>query len=250
VQRRIRGLPKKRYHIRRRGYGDHVHLSSTGLSPSQLAAVRTAIGADRLSAYDTAVGEDHARAVDLYGWNTAVSAALFEDLGVLEVVLRNAYRRQLQAWNAAQGNASPWYHHPVLTPGGMEDVGRARRRVIQGGKPETEGRVVAELMFGFWRLLNSKTYEATLWTPCLRHAYPAQQPNDRSAVYERLDRLNTLRNRVAHHEPVHDSTIAKTGLNIAGMHQALLDLLAWIDSDVHYWVATSSRVPALLQTRP
>lgn len=227
-----------------------MHFSSEALTSSQLAAVRTAIGTDRLAAYDTAVDGDDARAVDLYGWNTAVSAALFEDLSVLEVTLRNACHRELKAWNAAQGNPSPWYHHPVLTPGGMEDVGRARRRVVQGGKPETEGRVVAELMFGFWRLLHSKTYEATLWTPCLRHAYPSQRPNSRSAVYDRLDRLNTLRNRIAHHEPIHSGAIAKTGLDIAEMHKALLDLLSWLDDDVQQWVTAYSRVPNLLQTRP
>jgi len=227
-----------------------VHFSSSTLSPSQLAAVRAAIGTDRLAEYDAAVGGDPARAVDLYGWNAAVGAAFFEDLSVLEVALRNACHCQLRTWNSAQGHASPWYHHPVLTPGGMQDVGRARQRVTQGGKPETEGRVVAELMFGFWRLLHSKTYEATLWTPCLRHAYPFQEPNDRSAIYNRLDRLNTLRNRIAHHEPVHGSTIAKTGLDIAGIHQSLLDVLAWIDDDVQRWVTAHSRVPALLRSRP
>lgn len=132
----------------------------------------------------------------------------------------------------------------------MQDVARARQRVGQGGKPETEGRVIAELMFGFWRLLHSKTYEATLWTPCLRHAYPHQRPNDRTAVYRRLDHLNTLRNRIAHHEHVHGATIAKTGIDIAAMHEALLDLLRWIDSDMHHWVLAHSRVPALLRSRP
>jgi hypothetical protein len=34
------------------------------------------------------------------------------------------------------------------------------------------------------------------------------------------------------------------------MHQALLDLLAWIDDDVRHWTTTHGRVPALLQTRP
>ena len=227
-----------------------MHFSSEALTLSQLAAVRGAIGTDRLAAYDETVGGDDARAISLYGWNAAISAALFEDLGVLEVTLRNACHRELRAWNATQGNASPWYHHPVLTPGGMEDVGRARRRVVQGGKPETEGRVVAELMFGFWRLLHSKTYEATLWTPCLRHAFPLQRPNDRSAVYDRLDKINTLRNRIAHHESIHRPTIAKTGLDIAGIHQTLLDLLSWIDSDVQHWVTIYSRVPERLRARP
>jgi hypothetical protein len=34
------------------------------------------------------------------------------------------------------------------------------------------------------------------------------------------------------------------------MHEALLDLLDWIDHDVHHWVTANSRVPALLQARP
>jgi hypothetical protein len=46
------------------------------------------------------------------------------------------------------------------------------------------------------------------------------------------------------------STIARTGLDIAGMHQALLDLLDWIDGDVHRLVTAHSRVPALLRSRP
>lgn len=224
--------------------------SSPFLFPGQCDALRTAVGADRLAAYDVVVGYDRVRAINLYVWNAAVSAALFEDFSVLEVVLRNACHRELRIWNAAQGHKSPWYHHPVLTPGGMQDVGRSRQHVVQGGKPETEGRVISELMFGFWRLLHSKTYEATLWTPCLRRAYPLQQPNDRSVVYHHLDRLNTVRNRIAHHEPIYGSTIGKTGLDIAGMHDALIELLGWIDFDVQRWVIAQSRVPMLLTNRP
>lgn len=74
----------------------------------------------------------------------------------------------------------------------MQDVARARLRVAQGKKGETEGRVVAELMFGFWRLLHSKVYEPTLWQHVLRFAYPNSTRLDRREVYTRLDDLNTL----------------------------------------------------------
>ncbi|ELB86058.1 hypothetical protein Rwratislav_46905, partial [Rhodococcus wratislaviensis IFP 2016] len=63
-------------------------------------------------------------------------------------------------------------------------------------------------MFGFWRFLHSRSYEATLWTPSLRHAYPHQTPRRRSDVY---NHLNTLRNRIAHHEPIHGPAIGDTG---------------------------------------
>jgi len=218
-------------------------------TPDQLAALRRRIGVERLSGYDRATG-DPQRAVALYRWNATVSAAVFEDLGTLEVVLRNACHEQLQRWNAAQGRQDPWYQHPVLQPRHRQDVAVARNRVARGRKPETEGRVIAELMWGFWRLLHSKTYEVTLWRPCLRLAYPLRATLTRGQVYDRLDHLNTLRNRIAHHEPVHGRGIAQTGRDLAGLHTELLELLSWIDTDVHDLVHHTSRVPALLAARP
>ncbi len=225
--------------------------SSPPPNPAAAAAVlRAAIGAERLSGYERAASGDPARALDLYTWNAAVSAAAFEDLGVLEVVLRNACHTQLQRWNAAQGNPHPWYHHPVLSPRHMQDVGAARSRVAQGKKTETEGRVVADLMLGFWRLLHSKSYEVTLWRPCLRLAYPGIAKLDREDVYDRLDHLNTLRNRVAHHEPVHGSTIGHVNADLGALHAELLELLGWLNPSVRGWVQTHSRVPALLRRKP
>jgi hypothetical protein len=223
---------------------------AAGLPAEAAAALRAGIGPERLSGYDLASGGDQLRALHLYQWNTAVSGAVFEDLSTLEVVLRNACHHQLQMWNATEGNQHPWYHHPVLAPRHMQDVGAARARVAQGKKTETEGRVVAELMLGFWRLLHSKEYEVSLWRPCLRHAYPGAATLSRTQVYDRLDHLNTLRNRVAHHEPVHGPTIGKVPKDLTGLHQELLELLGWLDPHIRDWVATTSRVPALLAAKP
>jgi hypothetical protein len=223
---------------------------SATLSGGGITALRRTVGPERFSTYDTAVGGDQVRAVDLYVWNAAVSAAFFEDLSMLEVALRNACHYQLQAWNANQGHKHPWYHHPTLEPRHMQDVGTARNRVTQGKNTETEGRVVAELMFGFWRLLHAKNYEHLLWIPCLRMAYPNLQPSQRSLVYDRLDHLNTLRNRIAHHEPVHGTKIGKLSMSLAQVHGQLLDLIAWMDTDLHSWVATNSKVPQLIAQKP
>lgn len=224
--------------------------SAAALEAAALGALRARISAERLSGYDRATDGDLARAVDLYQWNTAVSAAVFEDLGALEVVLRNACHERLRWWNAEQGHRHPWYHHPVLAPRHMQDVGVARNRVAQGKKTETEGRVVAELMFGFWRLLHSKTYEVSLWRPCLRLAYPHRTNLRRAEVYQRLDHLNTLRNRIAHHEPIHGPTIGSVRSDLAALYGELVDLLGWIDPVVQLWVTAHSRVPALLANRP
>lgn len=217
---------------------------------AEVAALKRGIGAERLARYEADAGQNPARAVDLYLWNAALSAATFEDLSLFEVALRNACHAQLQSWNNAQGHAHPWYHHVVLNPRHMQDVGVARNRVLQGSHSETEGRVVAELTMGFWRLLFSKSYESTLWTPCLRHAFPNQEPRTRALVYDRLDGLNTLRNRIAHHEPIYRSTVGRLKRNLEQLHQDAIEVLGWIDGDLASWAARSSRLPDLLSRSP
>jgi hypothetical protein len=49
------------------------------------------------------------------------------------------------------------------------------------------GKVVAELTFGFWRYILAGTYQATLWSPALRHAFPHLRTRDRAAVYGPVD---------------------------------------------------------------
>ena len=98
------------------------------------------------------------------------------------------------SWRPGSRSGSRW-RRPKLswarTSGypGRRPLGRPGRggRDAQGKKPETEGRVVAELMWGFWRLLHSKVYEVNLWRPCLRHAYPQAATLIRDTVYEHLD---------------------------------------------------------------
>lgn len=161
-------------------------------------------------------------ALDLYEWNSRIGAAMFEDLGYLEVILRNACHQQLQQWSENRSRDPVWYLQPTLTPASRVDVDKARRRATRAGRDELAGRGVAELMFGFWRFLHARAYEATLWTPCLRKAYPHLEPQRRQLVYTRLDHLNTLRNRIAHHEPIHADRIAGTGTDVGGLYNELL----------------------------
>ncbi|WP_137726530.1 Abi family protein [Prescottella subtropica] len=223
-----------------------MHNRSTAL----IQNLHTLLTPERLAPYKAAAGGDVERALDLYEWNSKVSAAVFEDLGYLEVVLRNACHNQLHQWNHRQNGDPLWYRHSVFGPASQDDIGKARQRATRGGRPELPGRVVAELMFGFWRFLHARSYEATLWTPCLRLAYPHLQPRRRQTVYTRLDHLNTLRNRIAHHEPIHRAQIAGTGKDIAGLHSELLEVLGWIDPVIADWVRARSDVPALLHARP
>lgn len=207
------------------------------------ARVAAALSPERLAPYLRTVGGDLTEAVRLYEWNLAVSGALYEALGILEVVLRNALSTQL----AARHGALPghWYDDPVgvLSDLAHEDIAVARRRVRKVRRPETPGRVVAELSFGFWKFLLARRYEASLWTGYLRHAFPNLKPQSRTTVYRALDQLHTVRNRIAHHEPIHSRDLTADTLTI-------YRLLDWVDSDVRAWAVTLSRLQPTIASRP
>ncbi len=213
-------------------------------TPAPLAVVlEQNLSTERLGPYRRAAGGSLPDALRLYRWNAAISGALFEDLGVLEVVLRNALDAQLVAWHGKSYSVGEWWDDPggVLEPERHDDIADAVRRGWR--TPQTRGRVLAELNFGFWRYLLSARYEHALWTPALRLAFPALKPARRSLVGEKVDALNRLRNRVAHHEPVHAHPLP-------ARHDELLFVVRAISPQVEDWLRRTSRFPSLLAQRP
>lgn len=208
-------------------------------------ALEQRLSVARLRPYRQAVGGDLDRALELYSWNAVVAGAFFEDLGHLEVVLRNALHAQLEAWHARTGRSGEWYDDPsgVLDNHRRDDIAAARWRFARKHQVETPGKILAELNFGFWRFLLDKKYQTTLWAPALRHGFPFLTPRSRLLVYEPLDHLHRLRNRIAHHEPVHY-------LPLDDRHDDLLRVVGFIDPVVEAWLAGNSRVRRTLAAQP
>ena len=171
----------------------------------------------RLVTYLAAAGGDRRLALELYEWNTALSAAVLHDLAHLEVAVRNAYDA---AWSA-RTSARPghWtgepgrYFPPVARRarnGVVVDANRTPRDQIASavraaGRGAPAGKVVAELSFGFWRYLSISARERDLWLPYLRHAFASG--TSRKTIDGPMARLHLLRNRVAHHEPLLDADL-------------------------------------------
>lgn len=82
-----------------------------------------------------------------------------------------------------------------------DQIVRARRDGANSGKgTPVPGKVVAEVMFGFWTYLTSNAHEKNIWVPYLHSAYPPK--TDRRKIHQTLYELREFRNRVAHHEPL------------------------------------------------
>lgn len=195
------------------------------LSPTRFATYREAAGTDR-------------RALQLYAWNTSVSGAFYGPLQTFEVALRNAVDGAISATHGER-----WFDDPtVLRPSDNRMVGDVVQRIYDAGKQPVPGRVIAELGLGFWVGLFANAYDQTLWRSHLHRLFNPRV-RDRRALHDSMDRLRTLRNRVAHHEPIFRRRLSDD-------NERLLALVGSLTSPTRLWLEHHSSVPTSLSTPP
>jgi hypothetical protein len=206
-------------------------------------SIEDLLSRSRLRPYLDATFGDPAAALELYGWNSQVSAAFYESLHYVEIGLRNAMDQQLGRWSAERGATKAWYVDPVvrLTPPTRRKINSARANATRDGRPEIHGKVIAELMLGFWWSLLANEYNRRLWQPCLQRAFDGSIR--RTRLHSDLNDLRLLRNRIAHHEPIHNR-------NLDAAYAELLETAGRISPLLRVHIEKTSRVPATLAVRP
>jgi hypothetical protein len=212
------------------------------MTPDELLTLERRISAERFAPYRAVAGDDLEQAIRRYERNTEVSAAFWAVLSDLEILVRNAMHEKLSAWSIAMYGQADWYvdQGKVFTAQTASDIDTARRHAAANGRAESAGRIVAELPLGFWRYLLSSRYERSLWLPCLRDAFPGIRGRGmRRDVHDAMRDLHLLRNRIAHHEPIHNRPLSK-------LHGVALTTAGWVCPTTRQWIAARSRVPALL----
>jgi hypothetical protein len=196
----------------------------------------------RFAPYLAEARGDHEAAVAFYAWNAQISAALFETLHHVEVLLRNAIDGQFAPVDASAAPSATWLGDPaILNEASRWRVRETIERIVRDGKTPTRGRVIAGLSFAFWRALFDKKY-SQLWVLRLHRAFPAGT-GDRAEVAALMSNLVPFRNRLAHHE-----TIIRRP--IASHYSDMLMLAGLIDSDARAWIEEVSRVDLILRERP
>ena len=232
---------------------------------STITAVATHLHVSRMSTYAAAAGGDSKIALDLYLWNTRISAAVFETLSITEVIFRNAVDSALRSWNPSRGNYPPEWTTQAAAPLNTLISNAAGRARTNAGKerakrdpshprknaPITHDDVMAQLTFGAYAKLmpsldpSDDTYDRrmTLWDEALHAAFPGRPNDDYRAHAGRVERLHALRNRVAHAEPVLD----------VNFHSRVRDMSRLVDSinpQLTGWLSGTTRVHDVLRERP
>ncbi len=211
---------------------------------SIINALENTISPDRLSSYVAATAGDTTLALELYAWNTEISAALYSPLQGLEIALRNVIQREL---SALYGN--DWYdnHHIPLTYFATHDIARAKQTLSKNGKAITPPNMVSELSFGFWVSLLSHghqgAYHNKLWIPALHKGFPNLQHKKRKTVHNKLNYLRMLRNRIAHHEPIFKR-------HLMADYMSIIEVTGWMCDHTALWADHHNNFQGILASRP
>lgn len=209
-------------------------------------ALRDCLTHERLGSYLQASRGDLAGAFALYEWNMTASASVMTLTSMAEVVVRNALDRQMGSWAASRSSVLGWFDLAPLDPRGRADIAKARQRATRHGKiPEVHGKVIAELPLGFWRFLVESRYLTTLWIPATHGAFPGGPADLRErqrAVRGRLQQLTFVRNRAAHHEPIHRRDLLKD-------LRSATDLAQWVSPDAAAWMSATATISHVVASK-
>ncbi|WP_136643139.1 hypothetical protein [Subtercola vilae] len=191
--------------------------------------------ASRLAPYLAAADGDEQTALDLYIYNIEVSAAFWVGFSLLEVTLRNRVHDAL----THRFGTERWWEKTPLTGRESNSIAVAEQRCARYGEPGV-GQIISEIGFGFWVGLLSTRHHAGMWLAGLERIFSPTAPR-RADVHAALQRLQRLRNRIAHHEPVYSRDLVND-------HVLLLTALNWLSPETSRWAAEHSRVSAIIRT--
>ena len=195
----------------------------------------------RMNRYLTACGGDSRKAMTLYRYNLQLSQETFTIISCFEVALRNAIDEKL-----TPSMGTEWLKDSIM-PGGAfaspilykthDIIDRAYHKLLTDNL-YSHSKLLASLEFGIWKYMFSPVqYRVTGRTllsifPNKARSTPQVQYNH-SYIFNELDKINTLRNRIAHHEPICfllQQPVIDTGF-ILNEYQKIQTLFSWMGID-------------------
>lgn len=162
----------------------------------------------RMDRYLIACSNNTRNAMTLYRLNLKLSQELFTIISCLEISLRNSIDNH---YLKIHGNN--WLKKSVETNGIFENkkcfntskiINRSLKKLDNN---YTHSKLIAEMDFGFWRYLFSKP-QFHAGGQSLLKIFPAKPKSNLSIqynnkyVFNELEKINKIRNRIAHHEPI------------------------------------------------
>lgn len=185
-------------------------------------------------------------ALELYAWNTAVSAAFLTPLHICEVVVRNAVADALVSTYGERWPWSPAFLRSLPDP---KHVYSPRRDLVNATRStRSTGKAIPELNFIFWQNMFTSRHDERIWNAHLLDILPGLDPQtptsiSRESVYNDLQQIRLLRNRIAHHEPIFRR-------NLGDDYSKVLTLIRYRCPITADWLEHNQQVTTVLTSRP
>jgi len=196
------------------------------------------VSVPRMRRYVDAVQGDTRKAMTLYRLNLKLSQQLFTIVSCFEIALRNAIDKHYTLRNGPD-----WLRDAAL-PGGMYSLPNCGktpqiiREALHGLTSYSHPKLLAELPFGFWRYAFAR-HQFFAGGQSLLSIFPAKPRStpilqyNHGYVFSELGKINNLRNRLAHHEPICFATGQPViNTDYAKQHYLqILNLFRWMGID-------------------
>lgn len=197
------------------------------------------ISQERMRRYLLACNNDTRKAMTLYRYNLKLSQEMFTLISCFEVSLRNKINKEMTA-----NFGNDWLRDLILPGGRFDEDSRVdgTRKIIEKAYKGlirshnyAHTKLLAEMEFGVWKFMfNNVQYRLT--NRCLLNIFPnkpastTQQQYNNTFIFNDLNSINSMRNRIAHHEPICFGTpICIDTQDVLDCYTRIMRLFQWMD---------------------
>lgn len=204
-----------------------------------IEAIKASLSKPRFATYLDKAGGNETYAIALYLYNSRLAKSFLFPLSIAEITLRNAVDQILVEKYGNDWNQDPDFRDNVLTPESLSSLDKA----IYRARGTERGKVIAELTFDFWSNLFRVEY-SDLWRTKANIAFPSLARGEgRQEIQALVRKINQLRNRVAHHEPILD-------VNAPEHHSRIIRLTKLRCKTTADWMKHHSTINLVIRSRP
>ena len=198
------------------------------------------ISPERLRKYIVACGGNTSKAMTLYRYNLRLSQEMFVVVSCFEVALRNRIDAIMKAcWG------DDWLRDLILPGGALCSDRRCEKtkKIVENAynglmknKTYSHSKLLSEMEFGVWKYMFEKTQYRLLGRVLLK-IFPNKPKSDKNHrfdntyVFQELDYVNKLRNRIAHHEPIcfGKNPLCVDTIYVKNRYKRIMTLFNWMD---------------------
>lgn len=225
----------------------------------ELDKIRLYISDARLQNYLDVCDSNYQKALKLYQANMKLSQSFYPLLSLVEVILRNALNNEL----TKHFNDENWLLNQLdgfMVDESLSYIDRygeqrynyflkssVEKSIRNCNKPITQGKIIADLKFGFWTAFFNKTHSRILDGVPIGVFERLPRGFNRKKVNESLDKIREFRNRIYHNEPIifkmNDAGIVEFNLEKAeSIYGYIQDFFNWFNLDFKLWTKKIDRV--------